>query len=196
MVSISPKAACLSCIVALAVSCSQATPYQPVSASSAVRGGYSHQQIAADLFRVRFHGNALTSRETVEAHLLYRAAKITLEHGGDWFRIIDCQTGHTITNEHGLDPRYRPWYGPAYRYWLPYWHYRLQGRGWLYWNPWQADRFWADGLKRREIVEFEAVADISIAKGPVRQGDPRAYDARSVIAAIGPRVVRPRKAGD
>jgi hypothetical protein len=183
--------ACLGCMTALLVSCSQATPYQPESASSAVRGGYSHQQIAADQFRVRFHGNAQTSRETVEAYLLYHAAEVTLEQGGDWFRISDRTTEHTITREQRIDPLYRPWYGPGYRYWLPYWSYRLQGGGWILWDPWRAEPFWADRLDWREVEEFEATADISIGRGPLPGGDPRAYGARQVMADIGPQVVRP-----
>ncbi len=193
MIGPSFKAGFLGFIAALAVCCSQATPYQPESVSSAVRGGYSHQQIAPDLFRVRFHGNELTSRETVEAYLLYHAAEVTLEQGGDWFKIIDRETEHTITRERRLDPLYRPWYGPGYSYWLPYWSYRFQGGGWLFWDPWHADVFWADRLNGREVEEFEATAEIIIGHGPVPQNDPRAYGARQVIADIGPKVVRPRE---
>lgn len=183
-------------IAALVISCSQATPYQPESASSAVRGGYSQQQIASDRFRVRFHGNEVTSRETVEAYLLYRAAELTLERGGDWFTIIDRETEHTIMRERRIDPLYRPWYGPGYGHWLPYWNYRLRDGKWLYWDPWHADQFWADGLDWREVEEFEAIADIRIGRKPLPPGDPRAYDARQVIADIGPKVMRPRKRKD
>lgn len=182
----------LALLAALLVSCSQATPYQPESASSAVRGGYSHERLGPDMYRVRFHGNALTSRETVEAYLLYRAAELTIEQGGDWFAILDRETERTITREIRRDPLYRPWYGPDYGLWLPYWSYRVRGRGWIYWDPWHADPFWADGLDRREVEEFEASADIRIARGRVPADDPRAYDARRVLADIGPRVVRPK----
>jgi outer membrane biogenesis lipoprotein LolB len=60
--------------VVLLAACSQATPYQPASSGSAIHGGDSQQLIAPNHYRVRFHGNSLTSRETVEAYLLYRAA--------------------------------------------------------------------------------------------------------------------------
>lgn len=91
----------LSCLAALAVSCSQATPYQPESTSSAGRGRYSHEQIAPDQIRVGFHGNALTSRETVEAYQLYHAAEVTLRQGGDWFRIIDREPAFGEVTERG-----------------------------------------------------------------------------------------------
>lgn len=186
------KPVLLASLVLLVPGCSQPTPYQPESVSSAVRGGYSHERIAADLFRVRFHGNSLTSRETVEAYLLYRAAELTIEQGGDWFAILDRETEHTVTREIRRDPFYRPWYGTYYGYWLPYWSYRTRGRGWLYWDPWHADPFWADGIDGREIEEFEASADIRIGRGPLPEDNRRAYDARRVIADLGPRVVRPK----
>ena len=184
--------ALLACAALLLTNCSQATPYQPESASSAIQGGYSQEQIAADLFRVRFHGNSLTSRETVEAYLLYRAAELTIEQGGTWFRLLDRETEHTVTREIRRDPLYRPWYGTYYSYWLPYWSYRVRGRGWLYYDPWHADPFWADRFDSREIEEFEASADIRIGRGPIPANDTRVYDARRVMADIGPRVVRPK----
>lgn len=184
--------ALLACAAVVLTNCSQATPYQPESASSRVHGGYSHEQIAPDLYRVRFHGNSLTSRETVEAYLLYRAAELTVEQGGTWFRLLDRETEHTVTREIRRDPLYRPWYGTYYGYWLPYWSYRVRGRGWLYYDPWHADPFWADRFDSREIEEFEASADIRIGRGPVPTDDTRVYDARRVMADIGPRVVRPK----
>ena len=186
------KPVLLAALAAMLASCSQATPYQPESASSAIRGGYSHERIGADLFRVRFHGNSLTSRETVEVYLLYRAAELTIEQSGDWFAILDRETEHTVTREIRRDPFYRPWYGSYYGYWLPYWSYRVRGRGWLYWDPWHADPFWADGLDGREIEEFEASAEIRIGHGPLPPDNQRAYDARKVLADLGPRVVRPK----
>ena len=46
------------------------------------------QQLAADRYIVRFHGNEFTSRERVETYLLYRAAELTLEQGFDGFTIV------------------------------------------------------------------------------------------------------------
>lgn len=186
------KPLALACLAVVLTNCSQATPYQPESASSAVHGGYSQERLGPDMFRVRFHGNSFTSRETVEAYLLYRAAELTIEQGGSWFAILDRETEHTVTREIRRDPFYRPWYGTAYGYWLPYWSYRPRGRGWLYWDPWHADPFWADGLDAREIEAFEASADIRIGHGAVPAWDQRAYDARRVLADIGPRVERPK----
>jgi len=178
--------------VVLLAACSQATPYQPASPGSATHGGYSQQLIAPNHYRVRFHGNSLTSRETVEAYLLYRAAELTVEQGGDWFTMLDRETEHTITRERRIDPYYRPWYGSDYGLWLPYWDYRLRGRGWHSWDPWHADPFWAKSVDNRDIEAFEVSADIKIMQGAASSGDPRAYDARRVIADLAPRIVRPK----
>jgi hypothetical protein len=72
--------------------CETATPYQPLSRHGSSAGGYSDQQIEANRFRVTFAGNSMTSRETVETYLLYRAAQLTVEHGFDWFEMADRNT--------------------------------------------------------------------------------------------------------
>ncbi|QZH76507.1 MAG: hypothetical protein JY451_01995 [Erythrobacter sp.] len=168
--------------------CATPTPYQPEIAHSQVRGGYSDQQLAPDRYRVTFHGNSLTSRETVEAFLLYRAAELTVASGADWFAVIDRETDHTITREIRRDPLYDPWFGPAYGGWLPYWRYSVRGSGWRAWDPYHADPFWADRFDERQIEEFEATAEIRTGQGAPPTGAERAYDARAVIEAIGPRV--------
>ncbi|OYW82700.1 MAG: hypothetical protein B7Z20_13560, partial [Sphingobium sp. 32-64-5] len=58
--------------------CATSTPYQPLSPSNQVSGGYSDEQLAPDRFRVTFAGNTLTSRDKVEGFLLYRAAELTV----------------------------------------------------------------------------------------------------------------------
>ncbi len=51
---------------------------QPIASASRVEGGYTSAQLAPDRWQVTFSGNSLTSRETVEDYLLYRAAELTL----------------------------------------------------------------------------------------------------------------------
>ena len=64
--------------------CATPTPYQPLVAE---RGGYSEQKLAEDRYRVVFAGNPHTSAESVERHLLRRAAELTLAQGYEWFRV-------------------------------------------------------------------------------------------------------------
>lgn len=176
--------------------CAHPTPYQPRSASSALHRGYSDRQLAQDRYRVTFSGNSLTSRETVEAYLLYRAAELTLEQGYDWFSVINRETDHRITREIRRDPYYDPWYGPEYRGWLPYWRYNLRGGGWYAWDPYHADPFWADRVDEREVEEFEATAEIRLGRGAAPDSVGQTYIARQVIEEIGPRVVRDYSARD
>ena len=55
--------------------CATPTPYQPVVRSGAAIGGFSELRVEANRFRVNFQGNSLTSRETVEGYLLFRARR-------------------------------------------------------------------------------------------------------------------------
>ncbi len=170
--------------------CEHATPYQPRSAYAPYEGGYSDERLAPDRYRVSFSGNYLTSRETVEAYLLYRAAELTLDQGYDWFEVLQRQTDRRITRDLRPDPLYRPWYGPGYYGWRPYWRYHLRGQGWYLWDPWYTDPFWADRYDQREIEEYEAQADIRLGRGVAPPDGGRVFDARRVLEEIGPRVVR------
>ena len=72
--------------------CETATPYQPNIPGQATSGGYSESRLEPDRWRVNFVGNTMTSRETVEGYLLYRAAELTLQNGDDWFAMVDRNT--------------------------------------------------------------------------------------------------------
>ena len=71
----------------------------------AVSGGFSDVRLETDRFRVTFAGNSLTSRETVERYLLYRAAELTVAQGADWFSVVERQTdrkARTYVDAQGL----------------------------------------------------------------------------------------------
>lgn len=168
--------------------CATATPYQPNVRGQAVSGGFSETRLEADRFRVNFAGNSLTSRETVERYLLYRAAELTVDQGGDWFTLVERQTDRKARTYVDPDPL-----GPygRYGYWRPYWRYYGPGPGWRRWDPWYGDPFWADHIDVRTIERFEASAEILIGHGAKPVNDPRAFDAREVMANLGPAIVRP-----
>jgi hypothetical protein len=177
-------------LAGLLSACATATPYQPNIPGQSVSGGYSEQRIEANRFRVNFTGNSLTSRETVEGYLLFRAAELTVQEGYDWFAIVDRNTETDRRTYVERDPFYSPWYGPSYGYWRPYWRY-YGGFGWRTWDPWWGDPFWADRMDVRTVTKFEASAEIVMNRGPKPADDPRAFDARAVIANLSPRVTRP-----
>lgn len=171
--------------------CATPTPYQPNIRGQKVSGGYSEVQLEADRFRVTFTGNSLTSRETVEGSLLYRAAELTVQQGYDWFFILDRQTDRDTRTYVEPDPFYRPWYGPSYGYWRPYWRYYGGSFGWRSWDPYWGSPFWADQMDVRTVTRFEASAEIQMRRGPKPADEPRAFDARSVMATLGPQIQRP-----
>ena len=170
--------------------CATPTPYQPNIRGTATAGGFSEVKLESDRFRVTFNGNSLTSRETVEGYLLFRAAELTVQNGYDWFAIVDRDTDKKVSTYVEPDPFYRPWYG-SYGFWRPSWRYYGRGFGWRGWDPFWGDPFWADRIDVRTVEKFEASAEIVMQKGPKPQGDPKAFDARAVIDNLRPRIVYP-----
>ncbi|MDP3854540.1 hypothetical protein [Phenylobacterium sp.] len=178
-------------LAGLVSACATATPYQPNIPGQSISGGFSEHRLEADRFKVTFAGNSLTSRDTVEAYLLFRAAELTVQQGYDWFSIVERETERDRRTYVDRDPFYRPWYGPSYGAWQPYWRYYGGGFGWRTWDPYWGDPFWADRLDVRTVEKFEASAEIVMRKGAKPVDDPRAFDARAVMENIGPRVMRP-----
>mgnify|MGYP003608477220 FL=1 len=178
-------------LTALLGACTTATPYQPNVTGQKVQGGYSEQQVETDRFRVTFSGNILTSRETVEGYLLYRAAELTVQQGYDWFEIVDRNTDADRRTYIDRDPFYSPWYGPSYGYWRPAWRYYGGPYGWRTWDPYWGDPFWSNSVDVRTVTKFEASAEIVMRRGAKPADNPGAFDARAVMSNLGPRVLRP-----
>jgi hypothetical protein len=176
-------------IIASMGACATPTPYQPYRGESAAgtHGGYSDQRLAPDRFRVRFHGNDLTSRERVESYLLYRAAELTLASGYDWFAITDRHTEHDVETY----VRRTPW--GAYGYWQPHWRYYRYGYGWDVWHPEFGGPFWTNSIDVTTVESFEVEAEIVLEKGASPAADPKAFDARRIISELGPTIERPKQ---
>jgi hypothetical protein len=154
------------------------TPYQPLSSSNAVSGGFTDQRLDDTHFRVTFKGNDLTSREQVETYLLYRAAELTVSQGFDWFEMVDRNTvnrGDAFVTGYG-------------GYWAPYWRFH-GGWGWGQWDPFW-DGPWGAGYDVERIDRYEAIAEVAVGHGPKAGGDIRAFDARQVMANLAPKIVR------
>lgn len=161
--------------------CATPTTYAP-EGYGGQRGGYAEQRLQEDRWSVAFSGNSLTSRDTVEMYLLYRAAELTVQSGYDWFitdfRATDADTRYYATP----DPWFRGAYGP---YWGPSWRF-YRGGYWSRWDPWYRDDF-----DVRQVTRYEARAEIVMGRGTPPVGDSHAFDAREVIVNLGPRVARP-----
>jgi hypothetical protein len=167
--------------------CETATPYQPLNPSNVSAGGYHDVQLDATHWRVVFSGNSVTSRETVERYLLYRAAELTVSQGYDWFEQIQQQTDKNT--DVFVDPFYDSW---GYGYgWRPYWRFHHAGYygGWASWGPgWGYDP-WGPGYVTT-FNRYEVSSQIVMGKGP--KPDQRALDARDVMKNLGSGIIRPK----
>ena len=181
--------------VATLSACATATPYQPniaVQPGRPAPGGFSELRIEPDRYRVSFAGNSLTSRETVESYLLYRAAELTAAQGYDWFMIADRQTDRKARSYAQTDPFYRSWYGSNFGHFAPSWRYYGAGhRGWNSWDPHMGSAFFARRLDIRTMEKFEATAEVVMRRGGKPADDPTAFEARAVLENLGQRIQRP-----
>ncbi len=172
--------------------CETATPYQQLIPGHASAGGYSDTRLDASHWRVTFSGNSMTSRETVERYLLFRAAELTVSQGDDWFEEVK-QTTDKKTDVF-VDPFYSSW---SYGYgWHPYWRFHGAGfyGGWGGWGGgWGPGWGWGDPWGPSYIStydRYDASSQISMGKGP--KPDAQALDAHEVLVNLGPGIVRPK----
>jgi hypothetical protein len=176
----------------LLAGCATETAYRPATGTGFARVGYSDHQIEPNRFEVTFSGNSYTSRETVEKYLLYRAAELTVQQGGDYFIMVDRNTDHSsrtyTTPGFGGPYGYGAWGG----YWGPSWRYYGRGFGWRSWDPFFGDPFWDRSVDVQTVDKYEATAEIIVGHGPKPKDNVRAFDARAVIDHIGPSVVMPK----
>lgn len=139
--------------------CTSVTPYQPAGDGY----GFTDQMIESNRYRVAFKGNTATPRVTVENHLLYRMAEITLDNGFDYFRVLEHDTEcHTNYLSSGSAPcaTYRP-----HKSRFPYATY-----------GYDCDR----NAHMFETREYESVAYITLHKGQKPNDDANAFDASAV----------------
>jgi len=178
---------CTAIVIAAAVlsSCARPTPYQPIRSASSSQGGYSSERLETNRYRVTFIGNSMTSRDTVETYLLYRAAELTRQQGYDWFEAVyrDVENRGQVVVDRPFATGPYGWWGPSWRYY---------GRsGWRSWSPWDRDPFFSDRLDVRTIDRYEATAEIVMRRGDKPSANPRAFDANDLLRTLGPRIRPP-----
>lgn len=178
-----PGVASLALGAALLVGCATPTTYHPASLTdSAHADGYHELQVERERWRIVFAGNGLTSRETVETYLLYRAAELTLQNGYDWFQAVERDTEEHVTLV--VREPIGAW-GPG---WEPHWRYDYgTPAGWRTW-----DRHGRDpAFDVSRVTTYEAVAEVVMRRGTKPADEARAFDARAVKASLEDRIVRP-----
>lgn len=157
--------------------CGTPTPYQPLQTGAISNGGYSDTRISTDRYRVSFQGNTITDRDTVEQYLLYRAAELTREAGYDWFSTATRDTQEQRRDYYHGDPF-------GYYAWQPTWFY-LGGGRWAI-MPSYDPFYYGRGYEYRSVEQYRATAEIFLGRGEKPANDPSAFDAREVMANLGP----------
>ena len=187
----------------LVAGCQTETTFRPRTGQGFNAEGYSERQLQPGRFLVTFSGNSVTSRDTVERYLFFRAAQLTLQQGYDNFLLADRDTKlRSRTYSTGFDNAGFG-YGGFGGYWGPSWSFYGRGFGWRrfgggfgYGGYGGFGGFGGYGgfgndFDVNTIDKFEATADIIMRHGPIPAGDLRAFDARKVVDTIGPTVVLP-----
>jgi hypothetical protein len=158
-------------IVLALAACAQPTPYQPARDGY----GFTQQRIEDNRYRIVFTGNSLTPLQVVEDYMLYRAAEITLQAGYDYFIIADKQTDKSTQYSATFSDPGFPYYGPYDRRRFP-----------PYWSGPQFETG-----TYRPIESFSTSVNIVLYRGTKPKEKPEAYDARDVIARLGPTIRYP-----
>jgi hypothetical protein len=132
--------------------------------------GYTDRELAPNRYRVTFTGNSATSREQVEDDLLLRAAEVTLAAGYSHFLFDTRDTKANVRYDAFPEPRPRPFGG------FGYWSFRPR---------WGYDPFGPE-VDIMTTTRYEAYAEIVLLKDADAAREPRAVDARAVIAHVSP----------
>jgi len=127
-------------------------------------------------FKLMVTGHTFTSRGEIEKYLAYRAARHTIEQGGEWFTLNeDRGKGETAEPVPARDLD-GPRYSFRMKYFRPVWRYKTNGSPeWTRWSPFTAAPFISGDPKT--ITDFEVSAEIVVRKGPMDDADPLAFEA-------------------
>jgi len=165
--------------------CATPAPYAPMAPGQAT--GYTDRQLADNRWRVTFTGNSVTPRETVENSLLLRAAEVTLASGHSHF-VFDTRDTKAQTRYDAF-PVGPPGfgyggYGRGFGYGAGFGY----GYGPGYWGfhpAWGYSAFGPD-VDIVSTTKYESYAEIVVLNAEQAQREPRAVDARAVIARMPP----------
>jgi len=178
------KSALILSFLALA-GCATPAAYAPMTPGQAT--GYTDRQLSDNRWRVTFTGNSVTPRETVENSLLLRAAEVTLASGHNHFvfdtRDTKAQTRYDAfpVGPPAFGYGFHGGFGYGYGYGPGYWGFR---------PAWGYSAFGPD-VDIVSTTKYESYAEIVVLNDEQARREPRAVDARAVIARIPPPVPPP-----
>ena len=141
--------------------------------------GYTDRQITPTRWRVTFTGNSVTPREQVEDDLLQRAAEVSLAAGSNYFvfdsRDTQARQRYDAFPGSGFGRRgFGRGFGPGFGYGF-----------WPYHPRWGYSPFGPD-VDIITSTRYEAYAEIVLLTDAQAKGEPKAVDARQVIAHLVP----------
>jgi hypothetical protein len=165
------------CIVLGIVACVAVTAAQVDSpmVPPAAPGVFTMKPSGPATFKLVVTGHAFTSRGEIEKYLAYRAARLTIDQGGQWFTFNeDRAKGETADPAPARDPE-GPRYSFRMKYFRPVWRYKTNGSAeWTRWSPFAGAPFIS--VDPKTITDFEVSADIVVHKGPMDDADPLAFE--------------------
>jgi hypothetical protein len=150
--------------------CATPAPYAPRGPGQAT--GYTDRQISDNRWRVTFAGNSVTPRETVENDLLLRAAEVTLATGHSHF-LFDTRDTSARTRYDAIPT------GPGGAGFGGYGYWRFHPR-------WGYGAFGGPDVDIVSSTKYESYAEIVVLNEDQVAREPRAVDARAVIAHLTP----------
>ena len=142
-------------------------------------------------FTLTVTGHTFTSRGEIEKYLAYRAARHTIEQGGQWFTLKeDRGTGETAVPVPVRDPEGLR-YSFRMKYFRPVWRYKTNGSAeWTRWSPFAGAPFIAADPKT--VSDFEVSTEIVVRKGPMDDADPLAFEAWALSDLLANQVSPPK----
>jgi hypothetical protein len=151
----------------------------PPMVPAAGPGVFTMKPSGPGTFKLVVMGHTFTSRGDIEKYLAYRAARLTIEQGGEWFTLNeDREKGETAVAVPVRDTE-GPRYSFRMKYFRPVWRYKTNGSTeWTRWSPFAGESFISADPKT--ITDFEVSAEIVVRKGPMDDADPLAFEAWAV----------------
>jgi hypothetical protein len=142
-------------------------------------GVFTAKQARPGAFKLVVAGHTFTSRGDIEKYLAYRAARLTIEHGAEWFTFKeDRGKGETVEPVPVRDPEGQR-YSFRMKYFRPVWRYKVkESAAWTRWSPFSGAAFISADPKT--ITDFEVSAGIVVHKGPMDDADPLAFEAHAL----------------
>ena len=154
-------------------------------------GVFTVKQSAPRTFKLVVAGHAFTSRSEIEKYLAYRAARLTIEKGADWFTLKEDRGKGETTVPVPVRDEDGPRYSFRMNYFRPVWRYKVNGSpAWIRWSPFSGAPFISADLKT--ITDFEVSVEIVVHKGPMDDADPLAFEARALSDLLANQVSPPK----